>query len=105
MKLNSQNYPQILKYIKNKDIKLNAFLIEGTPYLLKDRVLYIKFDEEKKFHLNQVEKMKRVLIEYINEVAEDPIENIKLEIDGDLVKRVCKLFNGQVIKTNVEVLD
>ena|SRR5690554_6952766 len=105
MKLNSQSYPQILQQIKQHDIRLNAFLIEGTFHQFKEGVFKLKFNENKKFHMNQIEKNKDKLIEILNSIVEDNVTDIEVKIEIDVVDMVCKLFNGTVIKTNAEVLD
>lgn len=105
MKLNSQNYSQILQQIKQYDIRLNAFLKEGTPYEFKDGVFKIKFPDDKKFHMNKIKEDKDKLIKILNSVVDDNVIDVEVKEDVDIVAKVCKMFDGKVIKTNVEVLD
>ncbi|MFW6377371.1 MAG: hypothetical protein ACOCZ5_01870 [bacterium] len=104
MKFNSQNYPKILQQIKQQDIRLNAFLIEGTPYQFENGILKIKFPDDKKFHMQQVKKNKDRLIKILNSIVDDNVIDIEVKEDVDVIAKVCELFNGKVIKTNVEVL-
>ncbi|AZO93673.1 DNA polymerase III subunit gamma/tau [Halocella sp. SP3-1] len=123
-------WPVILEKIKEKDISVQAYLLEGKPEAVIDNCLSIEFPEDKSFHKNaaarKLDLVKKVITTVLGtdcqlvfklrgeelaeakkkELTEQESNNGDREDDrDDLVARVADFFEGEVIKVNYEVLE
>lgn len=105
MKLSSKTYPSILQQIKNKDITLYAYLREGKPYKYQKGILYIKFNDNKEFHMNKCKECKNELDKHFNEIVDSEV-SMKFTPNVDLINEIVKMFDGELIRnTNLDVLE
>ncbi|MFW6035414.1 MAG: DNA polymerase III subunit gamma/tau [Halothermotrichaceae bacterium] len=125
-------WPLILNKVKEENIKVRAFLREGSPVRIKDNVIFIQFPSDKGFHKKGAEKEDKLIGNIINQVL-----NVKCEVkfilsgqdkkkvvkeaenknvdnkkkgsrkksaEADVVKRIVEQFNGEIIKVNHNVI-
>lgn len=105
MKLSSKTYPEVLKFIKSKDIKLYAFLREGKPYKFQKGILYIGFPENKSFHKNILEKNKNKLTKLMNECVTDDFKiSLTFYMGVPTLEKIAKMFDGEIIEVDESVL-
>lgn len=113
-------WPAILKEVKENNISVQAYLLEGQPLKVDDDTIYIHFPEDKGFHKKGAEREEALIKKAISRVLGQPCR-LKFEIAGpnkkevvkkkeeikaedNLVDRVVKLFDGELIKVNYNVL-
>lgn len=104
------NWPQILKLVREKDIKTNAFLKEGKPSYFSDNVLTIAYDDKYGFHKEAMERphnkelietvvssyfKKKIKINFI--MSYDKVES-KIEDKKDIIEDVIDFFGEDIVK-------
>ncbi|MFW5992295.1 MAG: hypothetical protein ACOCQN_03810 [Halanaerobiaceae bacterium] len=120
-------WPLILKRVKKKDISIHALLIEGKPAKIEGDKIIIDYPPGKNFHKKGAERQSELIRKVISKVLK---QNCRLEFrldgrenskkkdknvndrkrekdikDDDIVNRVARAFNGQVIKVNHQILE
>lgn len=121
-------WPVILKEIKEENISVHAFLIESKPVKVENDLLFIQFPQDKSFHKNGAESEKVFIQKVISGILKQSCQlrftldgkedkedikgkkkdNLKVQdraVSNDIVNKVAKLFNGQIIKVDEGVLD
>jgi len=117
-------WPSILKKVKDRNISVQAFLLEGKPAQLKEETLVIKFPEDKAFHKKGAEAEAGLIQKVINELLgtnltlkfllegegngkekkKAPVKSVPKNDKKNIVDEVIKAFDGEVIKVNYDVL-
>ncbi len=119
-------WPSILKKVKEKNISVQAFLLEGIPVSLEDQDLIIRFPADKGFHKKGAEAETGLIQKVISEVLEtnytlkfilegednekskkkaDITNNNKGKKEDNIIDEVIKAFGGEVVKVNYDVLE
>lgn len=121
-------WPTILGQLKAENISTHAFLVEGKPVQVKEDIVYIEFSRKKRFHKKGAEREYKLIKKIFNNVLSqscdvmflvegEKISNNAVEADNeekegrgeekslDLIKKVAKMFDGEVIKADQSVLD
>jgi DNA polymerase-3 subunit gamma/tau len=118
-----KSWPSILKRVKEKNISVQAFLLEGKPDNLEEETLVIKFPENKGFHKKGAEADSGLIQKAISEVLgtnytlkfllegesrekskKKVVKTVEKKVDNDIVDEVIEAFDGEVIKVNYDVL-
>jgi len=118
-----KSWPSILKRVKEKNISVQAFLLEGKPDNLEEETLVIKFPEDKGFHKKGAEADSGLIQKAISEVLgtnytlkfllegesrekskKKVVKTVEKKVDNDIVDKVIEAFDGEVIKVNYDVL-
>ncbi|MFQ5864884.1 MAG: DNA polymerase III subunit gamma/tau [bacterium] len=120
------HWPEIIQEVKNKKMHLGSFLTEGYPTLLEDRTLEISFGKENGFHINTINRNRRVIEDIIfsltglrlriqckkNESEEfkqilskhKPASKKQVEADQNsmleipMVKKIIDAFDGEIVQ-------
>jgi DNA polymerase-3 subunit gamma/tau len=120
------HWPKIIEEVKNKKMHLGSFLIEGYPTALEDNALEISFWKENGFHINTINRNKRLIESIIsnltglklrihckkNESEEfkqillkhKPANNPQIATDGNntlqipMVKKIIEVFDGEIVQ-------
>ncbi|MFW5986419.1 MAG: hypothetical protein ACOCQH_03555, partial [Halanaerobiales bacterium] len=122
-----ERWPHILEDVKDKDIKTHAFLIEGKPVDLSENRIVIQFPADKDFHKRGAEKKGALIRSVIKEQLDEAFEPVfvlagedygndsgkkkvtrgetKNNSTGELVREVARMFSGEIIKANPEVIE
>jgi DNA polymerase-3 subunit gamma/tau len=111
-----EQWKQFLDYLKEKNMKLAAFMRDAQPFKIENNKLLLAFKHE--FHKGQIESNKQVVEEALKKLLGVSLQ-LKCIIDGaseskeeqeeekitdhPLVKETLELFSGQVVK--VEEID
>jgi DNA polymerase III subunit gamma/tau len=120
----SKAWPDILKEIKSNNISVHAYLIEGKPVSVENNTISIKFGQNMGFHKKGAEQEEDLIKRVINKVLKQSCQ-LYFEIDGaakevakkkeperdgnkedeqDLLDRVLKLFDGEIVKVDYNIL-
>ncbi|MFW6310821.1 MAG: hypothetical protein ACOC1K_01150 [Nanoarchaeota archaeon] len=97
-------YDKFLEKLKEIDIKIYAYLVEGRPKEIKNNVLFIMYPKTKEFHKEKAEEDKEKILKIMNSFLEEKIEDINFYIKGERIKKIEKELNGKIIKYDKKVL-
>jgi len=104
------NWDKILRIVKGKDIKTNAFLKEGKPFFFSDNVLTIAYDDRHIFHKeamgkpNNKELVENIISSLFNKnikiklILESDREEDRIEDKEDIIKDVINFFGEDIVK-------
>ncbi|MGM0369327.1 MAG: DNA polymerase III subunit gamma/tau [Bacillota bacterium] len=111
-----EQWKQFLDYLKEKNMKLAAFMRDAQPFKIENNKLLLAFKHE--FHKGQIESNKQVVEEALKKLLGVSLQ-LKCILDGaseskeeqeeekitdhPLVKETLELFSGEVVK--VEKID
>lgn len=123
-------WPVILREVKEENISVQALLVEGKPVSVEGNAVIIQFPSDKNFHKKGAERESGLIQKNISKVIgqncqlqfqiEDSEGNHSKKKDktvnednsgkkskdhDDIVDKVVKAFNGQVIKVNHQILE
>jgi DNA polymerase-3 subunit gamma/tau len=104
------NWDKILRIVKEKDVKTNAFLKEGRPLLFSDSNLIIAYDNKFVFHKeamdrpNNKELVENIVSSFFNKsikikfaMESDKLEH-EMEDKKDIIKDVINFFGEDIVK-------
>ncbi len=76
-------WPEVMKIIKDKSIRIHAFLLQAQPMGLEDGALVLKFDAASKFHHGQMAQAdnRKVLEQVLEQMTGQPLP-VKLFLEG-----------------------
>ena len=124
-----QVWPAVLSKIKEENIRVQAFLLEGKPTAVEGNRLLIHFPADKNFHKKGAEqetdfigKVLSTLLGQIcrpvfildgnggNDLSGKKKEVVKQDMEEDnpeesLVEQALKVFKGEIIKVNYDLLE
>ena len=127
-------WSDILSQLRGENVSVQALLLEGSPVKVEGETIYINFPEDKNFHKKGAEKNASLIQKVIKNVLkvncelvffsgeeanrqskkkkseiinlkEDSFEPEKASDEESVVDKVLKMFNGQLIKVNHQLLD
>ncbi len=113
-----KKWPVILRKIKKEDITTHALLVEGKITSFEKDKIVIEFPPDKDFHRKNTEQKSDFINKIFNEVLSNPCQlefclaggddsKKKIKVDEkeeDIVGRIARIFDGQVIEVDHEVL-
>jgi len=104
------NWDKILRIVKEKDVKTNAFLKEGRPLLFSDSNLIIAYDNKFVFHKEAMERpnnkelVENIVSSFFNKsikikfaMESDKLEH-EMEDKKDIIKDVINFFGEDIVK-------
>lgn len=107
----NENWDKILKIVKDKDIRTNAFLREGKPLSFTENILVIGYKDGYGFHKEAMERPKnkelleKVLSSYFhkNIITKFVMEDGKMKDDSkkdedDIVEKVTSFFGDDIVE-------
>lgn len=76
-------WPEVMKTIKDKSIRIHAFLLQAQPMGLEDGALVLKFDAASKFHHGQMNQAdnRKVLEQVLEQMTGQPLP-VKFFLEG-----------------------
>jgi len=106
-------WDNLLNNLKKRDIRLNAFMCEGTPIELNEKALKVRFKKTNRFHYENAKK-NILVIENVLASIYKPGVKVELILEGSIevqekkkefqdlkehpvVRKVLDLFDGQII--------
>lgn len=117
-------WPLILTKIKEQNIQVHAYVLEGIPVEISNNKLLIEFPTDKGFHIKMAEKNNIFVQKIISKVLDSKFELIfnlagedqkvnlvkdkevdKKEKTDGVIDKVLQAFDGDVIKVNYQVLE
>ena len=79
----AEKWPQVMKAIKDKSIRIHAFLLQAQPKGLEDGALLLKFDAVSKFHHDQMQQAdNRKVLEQVLEQMTGQKLAVKFFLEG-----------------------
>lgn len=104
------NWDKILRIVKEKDVKTNAFLKEGRPLFFSDNSLIIAYDNKFGFHKEAMERpnnkelVENIVSSFFNRniriklvMESDRLEH-EVENKEDIIKDVINFFGEDIVK-------
>lgn len=79
----AEKWPDVMKTIKDKSIRIHAFLLQAQPMGLEDGALVLKFDAASKFHHGQMSQAdnRKVLEQVLEQMTGQPMP-VKCFLEG-----------------------
>lgn len=126
-----KQWPKLLGNVKNEDISMHAILVEAKPVKVVNDKIFISFPPDKNFHRKRAKEKKEYIAKFFSRLFSKNC-NVKMVSDNDnvgqnnnqnsdnkknmnnrnqnensgevSVKQVAKMFDGEIIETNPDIL-
>ena len=126
-----KQWPKLLGNVKNEDISMHAILVEAKPVKVVNNKIFISFPPDKNFHRKRAKEKKDYIAKFFSRLFSKNC-NVKIVSDNDnvgqnnnqntdnkkkmnnrnqnensgevSVKQVAKMFDGEIIETNPDIL-
>ncbi|MFO7815695.1 MAG: DNA polymerase III subunit gamma/tau [Halanaerobiales bacterium] len=126
-----KNWNQLLGNVKSEDISMHAILVEGKPLKVVNNKIFIGFPPDKNFHRKRAEEREEYIARFfsnqfsINSIIEivsegemektdyedetEDVNNSSVQDEdtnsGDIsAEEVAKMFDGEIIETNPDII-
>ncbi|MFW6377207.1 MAG: hypothetical protein ACOCZ5_01050 [bacterium] len=104
MELNKESWKIIMDKLKEFDNILYGLVREAKPVKFDGNYLHLKLENDKIIHNKIINNRIKEIKEIANSVLTNPIDLIFFR-KGQDIERVIKLFDGEIIEVNLEVLN